>query len=510
MEPIRFEDWIRWSGTFSRLPRVVAYPGQKLPESWLNFWDEGPTLLLESGKDGRYTILAIRIKEIITGSETEGRVNAVSPDGTLELSERRPGRPLDVIRAWLARNPGPSIAGYPPCCGGLAGMFSYDLVRTLERLPETARADIDIPLYALAVFSEGCIYDHREAILYSVAWDRREAGSPETDADHAALKAAFDRCGKTAESNAAAWIEAANAPSPTPGLAAPPPTPSVAPPAFSLDRGEFIGAVKRIQEYIAAGDTYQVNLSLRETRPLSIPAESVYEALRRINPSPYMGLLRFPGFTLVSGSPELLVRLHGDRLEARPIAGTRPRDQESHRDHELAVELMAHPKERAEHLMLVDLIRNDLGRVSRYGTVKVRDFMVLEDYSHVRHIVSHIEGRLTEGRDALDVIAATFPGGTITGAPKVRTMEIIEEFEPVRRGPYTGSIGWIGFAGDMELNIVIRTLVAEHGRAHVQAGAGIVADSVPEKEYEESLNKAKALWVAVEHAEAAAQTRTAQ
>ncbi len=502
MDIIGIDDWIAWAGRYTRLPRMRAYPGRKLPPSWLPFWSpEKPSLLLESGKSGRYTVLASNIRAILTGGETGGRVLAVQPDGALQSVESLPGSPVEVIRAWLDRHRGPRIANAPPCCGGLAGMFSYDLVRTLEILPDSARADLDLPLYSLAIFDEGCLYDHREEILYSVAWTHRPANPAKDASERKALGKLFDRSESVMDKNAAAWIAAETGDSPR-DVPLPFRTSGTGEPAFSLDRTSFIAAVRKIQEYIAAGDTYQVNLSLRETRPLHAPPESIYEALRRINPSPYMGLLRFPGFTLVSGSPELLVRLHGDTLEARPIAGTRPRDPESSRDRALAAELMAHPKERAEHLMLVDLIRNDLGRVSRYGTVKVRDFMVLEDYSHVRHIVSHIEGRLADGRDALDVLAATFPGGTISGAPKVRTMEIIEELEPVRRGPYTGSIGWINFAGEMELNITIRTLLATGGYAHVQAGAGIVADSIPEKEYEESLNKAKALWAAADEAEA--------
>jgi para-aminobenzoate synthetase component 1 len=214
-----------------------------------------------------------------------------------------------------------------------------------------------------------------------------------------------------------------------------------------------------------------------------------------------MGLLRFSDFALVSGSPELLVALENGILRTRPIAGTRPRGQNEDDDLKLAAELINNEKERAEHVMLVDLERNDLGRISKYGTVRVDDFMVIERYSHVMHIVSEVVGELAEGKDAFDVIAATFPGGTITGAPKIRTMEIIEELEPVRRGPYTGSMGWIDYNGNMEFNIIIRTLVAAQGIGHVQAGAGIVIDSVPEREFVESLNKAKALWKAIEVSE---------
>jgi para-aminobenzoate synthetase component I len=270
-------------------------------------------------------------------------------------------------------------------------------------------------------------------------------------------------------------------------------------PAFG--KVDYIAAVQRIQAYISQGDVFQVNLSVRQSRQLHTTPEEIYEALRIVNPSPYMGLLRFAGFALVSGSPELLVQLEDGILRTRPIAGTRPRGKDEQDDLRLAGELIDNAKERAEHVMLVDLERNDLGRISKYGSVQVKDFMVIEYYSHVMHIVSEVVGELAVGKDAYDVIAATFPGGTITGAPKIRTMEIIEELEPVRRGPYTGSMGWIDYNGNMEFNIIIRTLVAVQGMGHIQAGAGIVIDSVPEREYVESLNKAKAMWKAIEFSE---------
>ncbi len=498
----RFDDWVKWSRKFTRLPCILVYPERKAPSCWLPFWTGRASILLESGKAGRYTILVPKVELLLSGSESEGGIWDIRETDPQRL-ECVKGTPIEVIRYWLTKNQGPRLPTYPPCLGGLMGMFSYDLARTLEQLPDISDADIPYPLYALAIVSELYVHDHKDQNLYSVVWHTEPPHDSLDSHDRTALRAAFDQCRARAQANAGRWIAIENHDVPS-SLNDNSVLAGTRPPAsgtLSLDRSAFEKAALRIQRYISTGDTYQVNLSLRETRPLTAPPESVYEELRRINPSPYMGLFRLLDFTLVSGSPELLVRRHGPRLEARPIAGTRPRDKESGRDRALAEELMAHPKERAEHLMLVDLIRNDLGRVSRYGTVRVRDFMVREDYSHVHHIVSHIEGELAAHRDALDVLAATFPGGTITGAPKVRTMEIIEELEPVRRGPYTGSLGWIGFSGDMELNITIRTLVAENDRAHVQAGAGIVADSVPQKEFEESINKARALWAAMDAAE---------
>jgi para-aminobenzoate synthetase component 1 len=264
-----------------------------------------------------------------------------------------------------------------------------------------------------------------------------------------------------------------------------------------------MAAVRSIQEYISQGDVFQVNLSVRQSRPIHIQAMEVYEQLRVLNPSPYMGYFHTPGYQLVSGSPELLIKKKGNTVSTRPIAGTRSRGKDHEEDLKLASELIENEKERAEHVMLVDLERNDLGRVCKYGTVTVDEFMVIEKYSHVMHIVSNVKGELADGKNAVDIIDAVFPGGTITGAPKVRTMEIIEELEPVTRGPYTGSLGWINFSGDLELNIIIRTMLVKEGQAHVQAGAGIVIDSNPKNEYKESLKKAIALWKAKELAEQA-------
>ena len=270
-------------------------------------------------------------------------------------------------------------------------------------------------------------------------------------------------------------------------------------------RADYIERVRRCKEYIRAGDIYQANLSHRFTIDLGDAARAgtgplgpaLFGRFREVNPSPFSGLLVFDDLCLVSSSPERLVRLQGRRVDTRPIAGTRPRGQTVAEDRQLAEDLLTNAKERAEHLMLVDLERNDLGRVCRYGTVRSDEFMVLERYSHVSHIVSNITGELRDGADGLDLIRAVFPGGTITGVPKIRCMEIIEELEPVRRGPYTGSLGYVSWSGDLDLNILIRTLVLTGGRGYLQVGAGIVADSDPGREYEETLYKAEALLAAL-------------
>lgn len=493
------KDWTQWWREYPRLPFARVFSDASLPASWLNWWEDAPfSALLETGKSGRYTILVPKIEQILVCGDSETRLLTIG-SAKPALDASYPGPPLQVLRGWRQRNRSPRLPGFPPFLGGLVGFFSYDLVRLIEKLPAIADRDLDVPVAAFAIADNVYVFDHQENTLCCALHQPAlpHATTAEIEAAYAEAEAEIDRMH-------ARWR--ANAGTPPPAAAAPTrpvfTDPAVARPArFSFSRDEFMSAVRRIQNFIRSGDTYQTNLSIRETRPLHARPEAVYEELRRINPSPYMALLRLPGFSLVSGSPELLVRLREGKLEARPIAGTRPRGDDADQDEALNRDLIVNEKERAEHLMLVDLIRNDLGRVSEFGTVRVSEFMTVERYSHVMHIVSHIEGRLAPGKDGFDVIAATFPGGTITGAPKVRTMEIIEELEPSRRGPYTGSIGWLGFNGDLELNITIRTLLAMNGEAHVQAGAGIVIDSDPEREYEESIHKGRALWAAVEAAE---------
>jgi para-aminobenzoate synthetase component 1 len=292
------------------------------------------------------------------------------------------------------------------------------------------------------------------------------------------------------------WVEQGG--SGTPASAGTEPVPETPVSVASFTPETFQDAVRAAQDYIAAGHTYQVNLSLRQSQAAPADPAAIYESLRRVNPSPYMGFLRLPGMALVCGSPELLVKLVDGRIVSRPIAGTRPRGANAEDDRNLATELVANEKERAEHLMLVDLIRNDIGCAAGYGSVLVREFMGIERYSHVMHLVSEIEGRLAPGKTWAELLRSMFPGGTITGCPKIRTMEIIEELEPVGRGFYTGSLGWISYGGELEMNIIIRSMLVQAGIAHVQAGAGIVADSQPEREFDEATRKAQALWVALE------------
>lgn len=391
------------------------------------------------------------------------------------------GQPLELLQQWFSRFIVPDDGEPLPCQGGLIGYISYDAARCIERLPALAVDDLQLPIMHFLLFDDVAIYDHEKQQLHLLAHAREEE---ETEAVR--RLEAYERM----------WLEERNE-LPVWPLVAPADASSV-----SMTKERFIEAVRRVQHYIAQGDVFQVNLSVRQSQPLRAHPFSVYKKLRTINPSPYMAYLHAPEFQAVSGSPELLVRKQGERLETRPIAGTRSRGRTEAEDGQIARKLLASEKERAEHAMLVDLERNDLGRVCAYGTVRVDEWMTVERYSHVMHIVSHVSGTMAPEHDAFAVIRAMFPGGTITGAPKVRTMEIIEELEPVRRGLYTGSIGWIDFQGNMELNIAIRTMVAKDGLAHVQAGAGIVIDSNPEHEYNECLKKAAALWRAKELSEA--------
>ncbi|HEX2853706.1 MAG TPA: anthranilate synthase component I family protein [Opitutaceae bacterium] len=490
MDSIGYADWQRWHREgCTRLPAALVVSAASFPSSWTALTDAPATVLLESAQSGRYTYVCDRPARVILGSATQTQV--WSADGKT-LLERKPGQPLEVLRALFAAIKTPTLGGWPAMAGGMIGVFGYDLVGIWEKLPLTAKRDLPLPLFALIETGELFIYDHLERTLRIVVWCDLAADAGDellSQRFHAAQQAVHDACARWqgGEKNP----HGPDRPSPVdPGR-----TP---PPSFTPE--EFKTAVCRAQDYIAAGHTYQVNLSRRTSRETALPATVIYQELRRVNPSPYMGLLRLPEFALVCGSPELLVRLVGGVVSSRPIAGTRPRGEAAKEDANFSAELFASEKERAEHLMLVDLIRNDIGRVAEYGSVEVKEFMVLERYSHVMHIVSQVEGRLAAGRTWVEVLQSMFPGGTITGCPKFRTMEIIEELEPVGRGFYTGALGWISYGGEMEMNIVIRSMLVQHGIAHVQAGAGIVADSQPERELDEATRKAQALWVALEAA----------
>ncbi|MFF2484477.1 anthranilate synthase component I family protein [Paenibacillus sp. NPDC058071] len=516
------DQWHDWhvEPTYTTLPLLKRLPLEHNGiASWEAAWKEASSyaFVLESGKDGRYTYLGLHPEGMIRGKDRTAEMTVFGADGEVVSQERAEGKPLELVRRWMESYKGPRIEEGPKWTGGCVGFWSYDIIRSIERLPEIAADDLGVPDYLFLRMNELWIVDHLEQAIYCAVHTpiRR-------DGIDGGLQPLYEEACRRAESMAAFWQErfaggrTADATAvrrareamtqddslhidveQVPGI------------QFPFSKPDYMEAVRRIQRYIEQGDVFQVNLSLRQSRRVAISPEELYEWLRVINPSPYMGFLRCPDFQLVSASPELLVEQQNGRLAARPIAGTRRRGRTEEEDLLMEQELLSSEKEKAEHIMLVDLERNDLGRIAAYGSVHVEELMVVERYSHVMHMVSQVEGTLAPGKDAFDVIAAKFPGGTITGAPKIRTMEIIEELEPTRRGPYTGSLGWIDYTGDMEFNIIIRTMTVKDGLVHIQAGAGIVIDSVPEREYYESLNKAKALWKAIQYSERqAAQVRT--
>lgn len=511
-----YADWEAWTEQgWTMLPYITKsdegpYHGG-LPLTWEAAWQHASpnAIILENGKGGRYTFLGLNPVSVISGKGQEAVIHDVH-QGTTRTDQ---GKPLEVLKRWTEPYRAPKVNGVPDFAGGCAGYLSYDVARSLEKLPTIAEDNPDLPDYWWMRFEEIWAYDHKQQALFCMV---HLQVSPEQRAE-ADLRSLYAAAAKRAGVMQQRWLHIMgfaqaeeqqqalelrhrqvhlalrreDSERETEGW------------QTSFPQEDFEQAVHKVQEYIRQGDVFQVNLSLRHEKKLQSSSEHIYEWLRIVNPSPYMGMLRSPGFQLVSGSPELLVKVENGKVSARPIAGTRRRGHDEAEDQAMVDELLGSEKERAEHIMLVDLERNDIGRIAAYGSVHVPELMTIEKYSHVMHLVSQVEGRLAEGLSVFDVIAATFPGGTITGAPKVRTMEIIEELEPVRRGPYTGSIGWIDYSGNMELNIVIRTLAIKDGMGYVQAGAGIVIDSDPYREYRECHNKARAMMRAVNYSERA-------
>jgi anthranilate synthase component 1 len=401
---------------------------------------------------------------------------------------RKPQDPLSDLAVLVDAAKPANVPELGDFWGGVVGYFGYDVARLIENLPNRPAAGIDVP-DALFVFARSLV------ILDNLRGRARVVVS--VPVPKGARPAEIESLYEEASSELGEILQRLRAPARlntmSPDSAAPP-----AEGVSSYERADFMAHVDRIKEYIRAGDCFQALLSRRIDVPLDFDPADLYRALRAINPSPYMYHLVLDGIEIVGSSPELLVRVSNDRITLRPIAGTRRRGATPAEDDDLSAELLADEKERAEHVMLVDLGRNDVGRVAKYGTVKVTELMKVEKYSHVLHIVSQVEGELNDGMSALDVFRATFPAGTMTGAPKIRAMEIIDELEPVSRGPYAGAIGYIAAGGKrMDLAITIRTCIIADGKASVQAGAGIVADSVPEREWEETRSKAQALLSAI-------------
>jgi anthranilate synthase component 1 len=396
---------------------------------------------------------------------------------------------LAAVEAILARYRSPSLAELPPLHGGLVGYLGYDVVREVERLPDVPRDDLANPDAVLSIIGELAAYDHYRQRVTLVANAFLSPGASAEVID-VAYDDALARLEQLAEDGARPIDEP---------LVEPPDRDEQLPDVkSSMGLRLYCDAVEVAREHILAGDIFQVVLAQRYDLDLDADAFDVYRVLRQVNPSPYMYFIRNDALTLVGSSPEPMVQLLDGRVISRPIAGTRRRGQSETDDRRLAAELTEHPKERAEHVMLVDLARNDVGRVVEFGTEQVDEMMTLERYSHVMHLTSQVSGTLREGLGPIDVLRATLPAGTVSGAPKVRAMEIIDSLEPVKRGPYAGVVGYIDFSGNLDTAIAIRTMVVQHdGRASVEAGAGIVVDSVPEHEDLECRNKAQALLAAV-------------
>jgi anthranilate synthase component 1 len=453
----------------------------------------GPhAFLLESVEGGekwaRYSFLGSDPLMVFTARGN--RITLRHADGRVEVL---PGpSPFHELRSLLARFTPVPAPGLPRFQGGAVGFFSYDMVRHVERLPRLARDDQRLPDAVFMLTDNLLVFDNLRHRLLVIA------NCHITKTDPASLDRAYDEAAVKIGMTLAKLARPARPPSPL-TLQAMEPLLAMGEDGFSstMDEVTFMDRVLRAKEYIAAGDAYQIVVSRRLDTELRADPFTVYRALRTINPSPYLFFLRLGKTSVVGSSPEVLVRLEDDRVEERPIAGTFRRGATEEEDNRLAAEMLADPKERAEHVMLVDLGRNDVGRVSLIGTVEVPEFMVVERYSHVMHIVSHVRGQLASGKDAFDVLAACFPAGTLTGAPKIRAMEIIEELEPTRRGPYGGAVGYISYSGNLDSCITIRTVVCHGRRASIQVGAGIVADSDPKTEWLETCSKARGMILAL-------------
>ncbi|HUN86241.1 MAG TPA: anthranilate synthase component I [Terracidiphilus sp.] len=467
-------------------------------------WSERECFLLESVEGGeqvgRYTFIGVHpYKRIVA----HGRAIAIT-EGL--KTKRTDGDIFHLLRDALGGHKPARLPGLPPFTSGAVGFFAYDAVRQIERLPELAKDELGVPDACLLFFNEVLAFDHvRKQILLVVTADVSQHPPARAWEDAVKRLARLERrltqaLPKLPTVRRSAKLEV----------------------KYRTRKRDFLAAVRRTKDYIAAGDVFQTVLSQRFDVQPNMDTFQVYRSLRTVNPSPYMYFLRFTpdsplnsrrakavssrkgsmagALELAGSSPELLVRVHQGRVEYRPIAGTRPRGATEKEDQALEAEMMGDEKERAEHVMLVDLGRNDVGRVSQFGSVKVDRLMFAERYSHVMHIVSTIEGKLRPELTAVDALRACFPAGTLSGAPKVRAMEIIEELEPARRGTYGGAVLYADFSGNLDSCIAIRSLLVRDGKGHVQAGAGIVADSVPELEHQESLNKAQAVIRAIERA----------
>jgi len=482
-----YKEFSRLAREFSLVPVVKSVMADLLTpvSAFLAIAAREPNAFLlesvERGEQiGRYTFL---------GARPYLQVRARGEDLVLQrgrIQDQSKGSVLPALKELLRQHRPATIAGLPPFTAGAVGYFAYDAVRQLEKIGEHAKDDLALPDCVLMFFDRLLAFDHLRHQIHIIATADVSRESPRRAYDRALADIAVLEKKLARGLRSTHWQNSGKSRNSKLTIHA------------GTSRSRFVKSVERAKEYIAAGDIFQVVLSQRLDFSPGVAPFDIYRALRAVNPSPYMYFLRMGDTHVLGSSPEMLVRVTGSKLEYRPIAGTHPRGRDEAEDARLAKEMLSDEKERAEHVMLVDLGRNDLGRVSEYGSVKVRDLMYVERYSHVMHIVSALEGKLREGLDALDAFAACFPAGTLSGAPKVRAMQIIEELEPVRRGIYGGSVLYADFAGNLDSCIAIRTMLMRGNQAYLQAGAGIVADSDPAKEFQECMNKAQAVLRAVE------------
>ncbi|MGD1075483.1 MAG: anthranilate synthase component I family protein [Thermodesulfovibrionales bacterium] len=463
------------------IPPIYAEMPYIPPEQAYTFFSGLGSFLFESVKGpekiARYSFIGFDAAAVF---KVKDGLIEIESGGKYSLSQEKPLKKLDEI---LGRYPQQAAPELPPFQGGAVGLLSYDFVHYLEKLPKTTADDLRIPDAHFFIIDRLVAFDHKEKKTWAIVCPGLRSGEADRTLWYEEAEDALDEIGRSMDRGEK-----------KDSSASPKRIPQKMEILHEMKKEEYMDMVKRAKTYVSAGDIFQANLSQRVSAYIGEQNPwHLYTVLRNINPSPFAGFLDFGHYSLASSSPERLVRLRDGSIEARPIAGTRPRGRDIREDKRMREDLLLNDKERAEHIMLIDLERNDIGKVSDYGSVKVDELMITEDYSHVIHIVSNVCGVLAPHKTPLDVVKATFPGGTITGVPKVRCMEIIDELEPVRRGAYTGSMGYIGFSGNMDLNIIIRTFVIKDGYAYVQAGAGIVADSDPEREYHETLKKAEAL-----------------
>ncbi len=463
-----------------RYPLVEEiYTSLTPPEAFELFHDQLHSFFLDSGMDplrlGRFSFIGT--DPFLVMRSRGNQVTIIRQDD----EESRLGNPFDILGELLETHRLDSFPAQIPFWGGAVGYFSYDLCHFVERLPTTATDDLQLPESYFGFYDTILAFDNLQHKAYIAS-----TGFPELE-ENQRLKRARLRL--------KAMKDRLRSSSPRNRHSDPPSTRNLAESVLksNFTPEDYIKAVNRVREYIAAGDVFQVNLSQRFETDLTIPPYELYRRLRQINPAPFASYLNFDGVTIVSASPERFLRLDGDWVETRPIKGTRPRGRSPAEDAMLAQELLQSTKDRAENVMIVDLERNDLGRVCQYGTVKVTELAILETFPTVFHLTSTVTGKLRPEKNRIDLLKATFPGGSITGAPKVRAMEIIDELEPTRRSVYTGAIGYLSFGNNLDLNIVIRTFIIKGGKAYFQVGGGIIYDSDAEAEYKETLDKAKAL-----------------